>query len=68
MSTVIEHWNKLLRAVVESPTLKILKTHLDTSYATYCKEPALVKEWTVRTPEVPFNPYDSVKAQYFKKC
>lgn len=25
-----KHWNRLLRKVVESPSLEILKTHLDT--------------------------------------
>ena len=26
---VTEHWNRLLRGVVESPSLEILKTHLN---------------------------------------
>jgi len=26
---VTEHWNRLPRGVVESPSLEILKTHLD---------------------------------------
>jgi len=26
---VTEHWNRLLREAVESPSLKIFKTHLD---------------------------------------
>ncbi len=27
---VTEHWNRLPRVVVESPSLEIIKTHLDT--------------------------------------
>jgi len=33
---VMEPWNRLPRAVVESPSLEILKAHLD---ATYHREP-----------------------------
>jgi len=36
---VTEHWNKLPREALQSPSLEILKTCLDT--ITYCREPAL---------------------------
>lgn len=33
--TVVEHWNRLLREAVESPSLEIPKTSLDTAQATW---------------------------------
>jgi len=37
---VIEHWNKVLGEVLESPSLEILKIHLNTFL---CREPALAR-------------------------
>lgn len=39
--SVLEHWNKLPRDVVETPFLKIFKTYLKAILAAYCRESAL---------------------------
>ena len=39
MAKVMEYWNRLPREVVESPSMEIFKTHLDT----YLCEPALAR-------------------------
>jgi len=42
---LMEHWNRLLRAVVESPSMEISKTWLDPrpTCVTCCREPALAQ-------------------------
>ena len=34
---VTEHWNRLPRGIVESPSLEIFKTHLDTVLTACCR-------------------------------
>lgn len=57
---VTEPWHKLPGEVVEFPSLKTFKTHLDAVLCSSRREPALAMGWTGRYPEVPFNPCGSV--------
>ena len=43
---VAEHWNRLPREAVESPSMEIIKSCLDASCVIYCGEPALGRGWT----------------------
>lgn len=49
--SVIEHWRKLPREVVESP-VEIIQSHLDCSCITCSGDPALAGSWTRWSPEV----------------
>mgnify|MGYP001858528900 CR=1 FL=1 len=42
----LEHWNRLLREVMESPFLEIFKTHLDAFLLHLLEEPAITGGWT----------------------
>jgi len=58
---VMEPWNRLPRDVVESPSLKIFKTHLDVVLCSLLQVTLLQQEgWTRWPTEVPSNPYHSV--------
>jgi len=58
---VMEHWNRLPREVVESPSPAILKTCLDAALCSLLQVTLLQQGgWTRRSPEVPSNPYHSV--------
>ena len=56
---ITEHWNRLLREVVESPSLEILTTFLDTYLCDLLQGTVLTRYWT-EFLEVPSNPYNSV--------
>jgi len=40
--SIMEPWNGLPGEFMVSPSLEMFKTHLDVSFAIYCREPALV--------------------------
>lgn len=42
--TVREHWNRLLREMMASPSMAIFKTHLTPASITYCRELDLALE------------------------
>ena len=46
MVRVTEHWNRLPKDVVESPSLEIFKAHLDTYLGCLLKEPVWQGGWT----------------------
>ena len=58
---VTEQWNRLPREAVESPSLEIFKTHLNTFLDSldFRREPALARECTRWSPDVPSNRYES---------
>ena len=58
---VMEHWNRLPREAVESPSLEIFKTHLDAVLCSLLHVTLLQQGgWTRWPTEVPSNPYHSV--------
>jgi len=58
---VMEHWNRLPREVVESPSLEIFRTHLDQVLCSLLWVTLLQQEgWTRWPTEVPSNPDHSV--------
>ena len=58
---VTEHWNRLPREVVESPSLEIFKTHLDKILCNLLWVTLLQQgRWTRWSTEVPSSPYYSV--------
>ena len=58
---VTEHWNRLPREVVESPSLEIFKTRLDKILCSLLQVTLLRQGgWTRWPTEVPSNPYYSV--------
>jgi len=59
--SVTEQWNRLPREVVESPSLKILKTRLDVFLCNLLSVNVLQQGgWTRWSPEVLSNPYPSM--------
>ena len=58
---VTDHWDRLPREVVESPSLQTFKTHLD---AFLCSLPQGTcfssRSWAGESPHVSSNPYISV--------
>ena len=58
---VMEHWNRLPREAVDSPSLEILKTRLDKVLYSLLQVTLLLQEgWTRWPTEVPSNRYRSV--------
>ena len=57
---VMVHRKRLPREVVESPSLEIFKTHLDTFLCNILQGTALAGGRTQRPPEVPSDPSDSL--------
>ena len=55
-----EHWNRLPREVMQSPSLMTFNSGLDTFQSNCSRESALAGDWTRRFPEVPSSPYNSV--------
>ena len=53
---VTEHWNRLSREDVESPSMEISKSCLDTLLCELRRVPALAGGWTWWSLEVPSNP------------
>ena len=60
-ATVTEHWHRLLRDVVESASMEILRTHLDAFLCNLFYGTCINRVWwTGGSPEVPSSPYSSV--------
>jgi len=57
---VTEHWHKLLRAALASPSPEMFKLTCTHFCVTYSREPALLADGTGRSSEVPSNCCDSV--------
>jgi len=58
---VTEHWNRLPREVMESPSVEIFKTCLDEVLCSLLLVNLLWQEgWTRQCPDVPSNPCNSV--------
>ena len=58
---IAEHWNRLPRGTVQSPSLEIFKTCLDVILCSLLKVKLLRQRgWTRWSPEVLWNPYYSV--------
>ena len=57
---VTEHWNRLPREVVEVPSLKIFKIHLDAFLCNLLQGTNFSRGWTWWSPVVPSNPFDSI--------
>ena len=53
---VMEHWNRLPRKAVDSPSLEIFKTYLTPPCAVCCREPALTGELNSMISGGPFQP------------
>ena len=62
---VTEHWNRLLREVVESPSLEISRPVRTFSCVIYCKEPALAGGLDLVISEVPSDHCNSVITSYW---
>ena len=65
----MEHWNRLPREVVESPSLEIFKTRLDKVLCSLLEVTLLWQGlWTRWPTEVPSNPYHSVILWFCNSC
>lgn len=53
---VTEHWNRLLREVVVSPSLMILKTHQDAFLCNVLQGTCFSKGWSKLMSSGPFQP------------